>query len=129
MLYFFLLLQAQLHIHITVCFFFPQCGHNAADCHNGSTKKHLQFVLKCLADSYFVADRKLLVDGLQECKLTTMVNLPPIQTHQKIVDTLTGMTDFLVFEFPQGNGLDVDCCWLFGGSVVKKRFSLLQKNK
>lgn len=129
-LYFFSVLQSRLRAKIHVCFFFPQHGHSAADRHHGSSKKHLRYVLKHLAYEYKIPDRSLLVSSLQECKNTTVVNLPPIKTHQKVVRTLEGITKYLVFEFPMdssSDGLDVDCRTHFKAPPVRLRFSLVGK--
>ncbi len=121
-LYFFSQMQQVIKVKTTVCFFYPRHGHSAADRHHGSTKKHLKYVLKSLADDYEIPNRDLLVRELEKCRFTTVQDLPPIETHQKMVKTLAGIMEYLVFEFPEDVPSAVDCRRMFGGDIERKRF-------
>jgi len=123
-LYLFSQLQRLHKKRIVVCFFFPRHGHNPADRHHGSTKRHLEFVLKHTAETKAVPGRKQLVDELRNCTKTMPITLEKIAPLSHVVKTLDGIQKYLVFTFPDDDdGLSIDCSKAFGAASDRLRFT------
>ena len=125
-LYFLRLFQKSRHIRIVVNFFFPYHGHNPCDRHLGSTSTHLHCAMREMELGGKV-DRDWLAKNIAECKFTTIKDLPPIKKHSKVVATLAGIHQYLVFTFPEDEEDSVDCRRLHGGQPTRLKFKRLDQ--
>lgn len=126
-LYFYSVIQSVYKKAITVCFFFPRHGHNPADRHHGSMKRHLACVLKFSAETGQVPGRAQLMEELEKCTRTTAVTLPEIAELHHEVKTMDGIQQYLVFTFPDVDGvLAVDCAKFCGDEPVRRYMQKLR---
>lgn len=127
-LYFFRMLQQLLRIHVTVYFFYPRHGHNPCDRHLGSASRHVRLQIKELGNGHEVMNREYLLKRLAECKFTVVKSLPPICEWTKVVGTLSGINQYLMFTFPEEEW-SVDCHRFVGGPAEHLHFGPSTQNK
>jgi len=116
-------------IEVCIFFFAPHHGHNMCDGHLGAISRRMTKNAQSLDDALVGWDREWVVDQMSSLS-STCIYFNKIERVPKIVETLAGIREYLVFSFDNDVCDSVTCGTMCGdSSPVTLRFQKLDQTE